>query len=155
MDTQARPVIHSSNASSLVDVLERLLDKGIVVAGDITVKIVDIELLTIQIRLLVCSVDKAREMGMNWWMTNAYIGTAAVPPALSAAPATTTLAHPTGTAHAANETSTGKTEDATSAIELNQLAARISALECALESTLDRAAVTAPSSGADAAQTRS
>lgn len=151
MDTQARPVIHSSNASSLVDVLERILDKGIVVAGDITVKIVDIELLTIQIRLLVCSVDKAREMGMNWWMTNAYIGTAAVPPAA----ATTTLAHPTGTAHAANETSTGKTEDATSAIELNQLAARISALECALESTLDRAAVTAPSSAADAAQTRS
>lgn len=68
-------VIHANGASSLVDVIERILDKGVVIAGDIKLKIVDIELLTIQVRLLVCSVDKAREMGMNWWMTNAYVGT--------------------------------------------------------------------------------
>lgn len=77
MDKYANGVIHAGNASSLVEVLERVLDKGIVVAGDIKLKIVDIELLTIQIRLMVCSVDKAREIGMNWWMTNAYIGNSA------------------------------------------------------------------------------
>jgi hypothetical protein len=53
--------------------LERILDKGLVIAGDIKIKIVDIELLTIQIRLLVCSVDKAREMGIDWWTTSPYL----------------------------------------------------------------------------------
>ena len=47
-----------------------MLDKGIVIAGDIKVKLVDIELLSIQIRLVICSVDKAREMGMDWWVNN-------------------------------------------------------------------------------------
>ena len=61
---------HSVETTNLADLLERLLDKGIVIAGDIKVKIVDIELLTIQIRLVICSVDKAREMGMDWWVTN-------------------------------------------------------------------------------------
>jgi hypothetical protein len=57
-------------SSTLADILERVLDKGIVIAGDIKVKLVDIELLTIQIRLVICSVDKAVEMGMNWWAQN-------------------------------------------------------------------------------------
>ena len=61
---------HSVHSSTLADVLERVLDKGIVIAGDIKIKLVDIELLTIQIRLMIASVDKAREMGMDWWMTN-------------------------------------------------------------------------------------
>ncbi len=52
---------------TLADVLERVLDKGIVIAGDITVHLLDIELLTIKLRLLVASVDKAREMGIDWW----------------------------------------------------------------------------------------
>ena len=52
---------------SLADILERVLDKGIVIAGDIQINLLDIELLTIRIRLLVASVDKAREMGINWW----------------------------------------------------------------------------------------
>jgi len=52
---------------SLADVLERILDKGIVVAGDISVSLVGIELLTIRLRLLVATVDKAKEMGINWW----------------------------------------------------------------------------------------
>src|SRR5215211_7203973 len=52
---------------SLADVLERVLDKGIVIAGDIQVNLLDIELLTIKLRLLVASVDKAKEMGINWW----------------------------------------------------------------------------------------
>jgi hypothetical protein len=53
--------------SNLADVLERVLDKGIVIAGDIRVDLVDIELLTIRVRLLVASVDRAREMGIDWW----------------------------------------------------------------------------------------
>lgn len=54
-------------AASLADVLERVLDKGLVIAGDIRINLLDIELLTIKIRLLVASVDKAREMGIDWW----------------------------------------------------------------------------------------
>ncbi|HWJ80793.1 MAG TPA: gas vesicle protein [Nocardioides sp.] len=59
-DRQPRP-------ASLADVLDRVLDKGIVIAGDIQVNLLDIELLTIKIRLLVASVDKAQEMGIDWW----------------------------------------------------------------------------------------
>ncbi len=63
-------IAHSMNTSGLADVLERVLDKGIVIAGDIKIKLVDIELLSIQIRLVICSVDKAKEMGMDWWVNN-------------------------------------------------------------------------------------
>ena len=61
---------HSVSSATLADILERVLDKGVVIAGDIKIKLVDIELLTIQIRLLICSVDKAKEMGMDWWAFN-------------------------------------------------------------------------------------
>lgn len=60
----------SIETSSLADVLERILDKGIVIAGDITVGLADVELLTIKIRLVVCSVDKAMEIGINWWQSD-------------------------------------------------------------------------------------
>jgi hypothetical protein len=63
-----RHIEHSTSGATLADLLERILDKGIVIAGDIKVKIVDIELLTVQIRLLICSVDKAREIGVDWWV---------------------------------------------------------------------------------------
>ena len=53
--------------TNLADILERVLDKGIVIAGDIQVNLLDIELLTIKLRLLIASVDRAREMGINWW----------------------------------------------------------------------------------------
>ena len=56
-----------TSPSSLADVLERVLDKGIIIAGDIRVNLLDIELLTVKIRLLVVSVDKAMEMGIDWW----------------------------------------------------------------------------------------
>jgi hypothetical protein len=56
-----------SGPANLADILERVLDKGIVIAGDIQINLLDIELLTIKIRLLVASVDRAREMGINWW----------------------------------------------------------------------------------------
>ena len=62
---------HSIQSANLADLLERILDKGIVIAGDIKIKLVDIELLTLQIRLVICSVDKAREMGMDWWTNHA------------------------------------------------------------------------------------
>ena len=59
-------------STNLADLLERLLDKGVVISGDIRIKLVDIELLTIQIRLVICSVDRAVEMGMDWWRHNQY-----------------------------------------------------------------------------------
>src|ERR687892_306052 len=54
-------------SKNLADILERVLDKGIVIAGDIQINLLDIELLTIKLRLLIASVDRAREMGINWW----------------------------------------------------------------------------------------
>jgi len=57
----------SPGPANLADILERVLDKGIVIAGDIQINLLDIELITIKIRLLVASVDRAREMGINWW----------------------------------------------------------------------------------------
>jgi hypothetical protein len=61
---------HSIQSTNLADLLERILDKGIVIAGDIKIKLVDVELLTLQIRLVICSVDKAKEMGLDWWVHN-------------------------------------------------------------------------------------
>ena len=77
MQNNPDTMAHSTHSSTLADVLERILDKGVVIAGDIKIKLVDIELLTIQIRLLICSVDKAREMGIDWWMTNSYLSSGA------------------------------------------------------------------------------
>jgi Gas vesicle protein len=59
--------------ASLADILERVLDKGIVIAGDIQINLLDIELLTIKLRLLVASVDKAKEMGIDWWESDASL----------------------------------------------------------------------------------
>ncbi|MBW4466632.1 MAG: gas vesicle protein [Pegethrix bostrychoides GSE-TBD4-15B] len=70
---QNRPMQTAANSSSLADVLERVLDKGIVIAGDISVSVGATELLSIRIRLLVASVDKAREMGINWWEGDPYL----------------------------------------------------------------------------------
>jgi len=74
-----KDITHSTDSSTLADVLERILDKGLVIAGDIKIRLVDVELLTIQIRLLICSVDKAKEMGIDWWTTNSYLNPAAAP----------------------------------------------------------------------------
>lgn len=64
---------HAIQATNLADILERVLDKGIVIAGDIKIQLADIELLNIKIRLLVASVDKAMEMGINWWQSDPYL----------------------------------------------------------------------------------
>ena len=66
-----------AHPAQLADVLERVLDKGIVIAGDIQINLLDIELLTIKIRLLVASVDRAREMGINWWENDSSLTTSA------------------------------------------------------------------------------
>lgn len=64
---QSAQITHSVQSASLADILERVLDKGIVIAGDIKISLADIELLDIKIRLLIASVDKAKEMGIDWW----------------------------------------------------------------------------------------
>jgi len=68
---------HSIQGSGLADILERILDKGIVIAGDITISLVNVELLNIKLRLLVASVDKAMEMGINWWESDPYLSSRA------------------------------------------------------------------------------
>jgi hypothetical protein len=72
-------IVHSVESTNLADLLERILDKGIVIAGDIKIKLVDIELLTINIRLLIASVDKAREMGIDWWTRSPFLSSSAPP----------------------------------------------------------------------------
>ena len=61
------------NPAQLADVLERVLDKGIVIAGDIQINLLDIELLTVKLRLLVASADKAKEMGIDWWENDPFL----------------------------------------------------------------------------------
>jgi Gas vesicle protein len=63
----------SSSEANLADILERVLDKGIVIAGDIQINLLDIELLTIKLRLLIASVERAQEMGINWWEGDASL----------------------------------------------------------------------------------
>jgi hypothetical protein len=69
LPTSARSTLpgHPGPQTNLADILERVLDKGIVIAGDIQINLLEVELLTIKLRLLIASVDRAREMGINWW----------------------------------------------------------------------------------------
>jgi hypothetical protein len=78
MDEQ-RGVQRSLQGATLVDLLDRILDKGLVVAGDIVIQLADVELLTIKIRLLVCSVDKAQEIGMDWWRHDTFLTSSNTP----------------------------------------------------------------------------
>lgn len=66
-----------ASGDGLADVLERILDKGVVIAGDVSVSLVGIELLTIRLRLLIATVDKAKEMGINWWESDPRLSGAA------------------------------------------------------------------------------
>jgi hypothetical protein len=77
-----------SGTTNLIDILDRVLDKGLVIAGDIRVSLANVELLTIRIRLLVCSVDKAEQIGLNWWKYDPNLST----PANSALPVDDDLA---------------------------------------------------------------
>ncbi|HEU4597964.1 MAG TPA: gas vesicle protein [Pyrinomonadaceae bacterium] len=72
-----RTSLITSRPPGLVDVLDRILDKGLVIAGDIKVSLANVELLTLQIRLLVCSIDKAEQIGLNWWRYDSNLTTRA------------------------------------------------------------------------------
>jgi hypothetical protein len=76
-----------SGTTNLVDILDRVLDKGLVIAGDVRISLANVELLTIRIRLLVCSVDKAEQIGLNWWKYDPHLTMPGAPsPALPQAP---------------------------------------------------------------------
>ena len=85
-------MISPSRSYGLVDVLDRVLDKGLVVVGDIKINHANVELLTIQVRLLICSIDKAEQIGMDWWRTDPRLSTqapkAAIPPSTQNAAST-------------------------------------------------------------------
>jgi Gas vesicle protein len=68
-----RSDLQVQRASGLVDVLDRVLDKGLVVAGDVKISLAEVELLTIRIRLIVCSIDKAQEIGLDWWKHDSHL----------------------------------------------------------------------------------
>ena len=67
--------VNPNRTHGLVDILDRVLDKGLVVAGDIKINLANVELLTIQVRLLVCSIDKAEQIGLNWWRSDPRLTT--------------------------------------------------------------------------------
>ena len=75
-----------SGTTNLLDILDRVLDKGLVIAGDVRISLANVELLTIRVRLLVCSVDKAEQIGLNWWKYDPHLTmqTPVVPAALPA-----------------------------------------------------------------------
>src|SRR5258707_13773769 len=75
--------IEQRQPQGLVDILDKILDKGLVVAGDIRVSLANVELLTIQLRLVICSIDKAEAIGINWWRSDRFYS--ATPNAVSAA----------------------------------------------------------------------
>ena len=77
MESRRMEVASSGGPANLADILERVLDKGIVIAGDIQINLLDIELLTIKLRLLVASVERAQEMGINWWESDPQLSSTA------------------------------------------------------------------------------
>ena len=76
-----------SRGHGLVDILDRVLDKGLVIAGDIKVNLANVELLTVQVRLLVCSIDKAEQIGLNWWRSDPRLSTTGAAAAAATLPA--------------------------------------------------------------------
>jgi hypothetical protein len=68
-------LVSPTRSHGLVDILDRVLDKGLVIAGDIKINLANVELLTIQVRLLVCSIDKAEQIGLNWWRADPRLST--------------------------------------------------------------------------------
>lgn len=94
-----------SGTTNLIDILDRVLDKGLVVAGDIRVSLANVELLTIRIRLLVCSVDKAEQIGLNWWKYDPNLTT-------PAGPKSNVLGMPPGAQRATRTTTTRRVVEA-------------------------------------------
>jgi gas vesicle protein GvpA/GvpJ/GvpM family len=73
-------LVSPNRTHGLVDILDRVLDKGLVIAGDIKINLANVELLTIQVRLLICSIDKAEQIGLNWWRNDPRLSTSAPQP---------------------------------------------------------------------------
>ena len=88
---QAALITRATHGDSLADILERVLNTGLVIAGDIRIKLCDVELLSIQLRLLICSVEKARELGISWWW---QVPQQQTPIAAQPAPPSTSNRHP-------------------------------------------------------------
>jgi hypothetical protein len=72
-------LVNPTRSHGLVDILDRVLDKGLVIAGDIKINLANVELLTIQVRLLICSIDKAEQIGLNWWRNDPRLSMPAMP----------------------------------------------------------------------------
>jgi hypothetical protein len=72
-------LVNPTRTHGLVDILDRVLDKGLVIAGDIKINLANVELLTIHVRLLVCSIDKAEQIGLNWWRNDPRLTMTAIP----------------------------------------------------------------------------
>jgi len=70
-------LVNPTRTHGLVDILDRVLDKGLVITGDIKINLANVELLTIQVRLLICSIDKAEQIGLNWWRNDPRLNMAA------------------------------------------------------------------------------
>jgi hypothetical protein len=70
-------LVSPNRTQGLVDILDRVLDKGLVVAGDIKINLANVELLTIQVRLIICSIDKAEQIGLDWWRNDPRLSTRA------------------------------------------------------------------------------
>ncbi len=81
---RASGIQRSIESTNLADLLERILDKGIVIAGGIKIRLVEVDLLTLQICLVICSVDKAKELGMDWWAANPAFSPQTPPDTLAA-----------------------------------------------------------------------
>jgi len=77
-------LVNPTRTHGLVDILDRVLDKGLVIAGDIKINLANVELLTIQVRLLICSIDKAEQIGLNWWRNDPRLTMSPSPDALAA-----------------------------------------------------------------------
>jgi hypothetical protein len=77
-------LVNPTRTHGLVDILDRVLDKGLVIAGDIKINLANVELLTIQVRLLVCSIDKAEQIGLNWWRNDPRLTMTSNPASLQA-----------------------------------------------------------------------
>ncbi|MFL5487303.1 MAG: gas vesicle protein [Gemmatimonadaceae bacterium] len=91
-------LVSPSRSYTLVDILDRVLDKGLVVVGDIKINLANVELLTIQVRLLICSIDKAEQIGMDWWRTDPRLSSQAKA-AISQSTQTASVASPQESRH--------------------------------------------------------
>ncbi|MFD3918986.1 gas vesicle protein [Streptomyces sp. NPDC058595] len=127
------PYGQQGSSANLADILERVLDKGIVIAGDIQINLLDIELLTIKLRLLVASVDKAKEMGIDWWEHDPSLSSRARPAA-----GAVNGSHGSQDVHGVHGSSSDDGEAGPLALENARLRAELAELRAAVEDGRER-----------------